>query len=335
MYEPIHALSEKSARQSRNVFIWCTAQRRVALGWRVSNDSSFTISTAYRWIKTAVEACSNGHSWKEAESYTLFPVEVKPNGVLMYTVSKNGDALSRNSPDLILPGDYGLYAKDPRLYYFFHPSHSFSAMERVVKVNSYLLFTKALLTPPIIQQALDRDQVCVFSGESTTRVASWIFPPFLGHKPSNDRELEREYYQNPNACDLSQFMVLENVISGRSDLIALFWENKLGVDVDDNYRIIVFEGMECPSMLQSHLILRDGVHPPDHFLRLHFKECLVVSVCRGDVLEDYEEGEIENFMEQLGVYDKNMDYNDQRWLTPLGIHIHADLLRQRMQGEGT
>ena len=75
-------------------------------GWRVGNDSLTTISTAYRWIKSAVEACSDGHSWKEA-----VPVEVKPSGVLTYSVCKNGARLSRDSKDFILPGDYGLYAK--------------------------------------------------------------------------------------------------------------------------------------------------------------------------------------------------------------------------------
>jgi hypothetical protein len=27
-------------------------------------------------------------------------------------------------------------------------------------------------------------------------------------------------------------MVVENVVSGRKDIVALFWENKLGVDVE-------------------------------------------------------------------------------------------------------
>ena len=33
MYEPVHVLSRKSTRQHRNVFIWCTAERNVALGY--------------------------------------------------------------------------------------------------------------------------------------------------------------------------------------------------------------------------------------------------------------------------------------------------------------
>ncbi|KAF9444829.1 hypothetical protein P691DRAFT_609069, partial [Macrolepiota fuliginosa MF-IS2] len=52
------------------------------------------------------------------------------------------------------------------------------------------------------------------------------------------------YYKDPEACDLSELVVVANVISGLKDIVALFWENKLGIDVDDNYCIIVFEGSE-------------------------------------------------------------------------------------------
>lgn len=124
MYEPAHVLSKKSVRQHRNVFIWCTESNKLALGvlfdvqssllspnrrpgWHVGNDSPITISTAYRWITSAVEA--QYHSWKEAKSFTLFPVDVRPSVVMTYSVRKNGASLSRESQDIIAPGDYGLY----------------------------------------------------------------------------------------------------------------------------------------------------------------------------------------------------------------------------------
>jgi len=108
--------------------------------------------------------------------------------------------------------------------------------------------------------------------------------------------------------------VVENGISGRKDIVTLFWENTLGVDVDDGYRVILFEGCETlnsDAPLKSHLTLKDGPdRPSDRFLRLHFRECLAVCVCLGDVMEDYREQEIENFMEELGVYDGEMDTSD-------------------------
>jgi hypothetical protein len=47
-------------------------------------------------------------------------------------------------------------------------------------------------------------------------------------------------------------------------------------------------------------------------------------------MEDYQEQEIENFMEELGVYDNEIDTSDPRWSTPLGSHVHAFLVRQKM-----
>ena len=82
-------------------------------GWRVDNDSPITVSTAYRWITDAVQAQLQGQPqlrpWEEAERFTLFPVEVRPSVVLTYFVHKNGAGLSRESQDVIAPGDYGLY----------------------------------------------------------------------------------------------------------------------------------------------------------------------------------------------------------------------------------
>ena len=67
------------------------------------------------------------------------------------------------------------------------------------------------------------------------------------------------------------------------------------------------------------------------FLRLHFIRCLTAGVCHGDVLEDYKEQEIENFMEELGVFDGEIDTSDPGWSTPLGSHVHAYLIRQKMK----
>jgi len=55
---------------------------------------------------------------------------------------------------------------------------------------------------------------------------------------SRDPWLESKYYQDPNGCDLSELLVVENVVSGLKDFVTLFRENKLGVDVD--VRILLF-----------------------------------------------------------------------------------------------
>jgi hypothetical protein len=107
-------------------------------------------------------------------------------------------------------------------------------------------------------------------------------------------------------------------------------------DFQDNYRIIAFEGSELliknGIKLKSHLTFDDGPNQlSDRFLRLHFSRCLRVSVCRGDVSEDFDQREIEDFMEELGVDDGDleMDSTDPRWSTPLGIQVHSYLLREK------
>ena len=60
----------------------------------------------------------------------------------------------------------------------------------------------------------------------------------IPNKISGDPWLESKYYQDTDACDLSELMVVENVVSGRKDILTLFWENKLGVDVE--VRILPF-----------------------------------------------------------------------------------------------
>jgi hypothetical protein len=102
-------------------------------------------------------------------------------------------------------------------------------------------------------------------------------------------------------------------------------------NIQDNYRIIMFEGPEGGVPLKSHLTLINGPHrPDDRFLRLHFKRCLAVSACRGDVMEDCKEQEIENFMDELGFYDGEIDTTDPRWQTPLGVEVSSHLIRLKL-----
>ena len=96
----------------------------------------------------------------------------------------------------------------------------------------------------------------------------------------------------------------------------------------------MFEGPECwtGAPLKSHFTPVDrSDQPSDRFLRLHFQRCLVHSAGRGDVQEDYKHQEIQVFMEELGVFDNEIDFRDPRWSTPLGIEVHAQLIREKME----
>jgi hypothetical protein len=73
------------------------------------------------------------------------------------------------------------------------------------------------------------------------------------NKLSDDQELESKYYIDPDACDLSELMVVENVISGCKDIVALFWKNKLGIDVD--VRILPSKCLAVVSMTYRTIIV--------------------------------------------------------------------------------
>ena len=172
------------------------------------------------------------------------------------------------------------------------------------------------------------------------------------HKLSDDQFLVYKYYSDPRSCNLGEFLVVKNGLTMTEGLAELFWENIFGIDVDvcmpysasqslanlssgqDNYRIVLFDKRDCLNgPLKSHLIPSDD--GMDRFLRLHFERCLSVSAFGGDVREDYEEGEINQFMDELGVFDEDgIDSTHPGWQTPLGREVHAWLLRRRLLDVG-
>ena len=101
--------------------------------------------------------------------------------------------------------------------------------------------------------------------------------------------------------------------------------------IQDNYRIVIFDGSTLQdAALNKHAHFVDGPdRPSDRFLHLHFQRCLIASACGGNAREDYEDQEIDLFMENLGVYDDEVDPTDDRWTSPLGVEVHAYLVRQK------
>ena len=82
-------------------------------GWRVDADSPTSISKAYHWITTLIK----NNDPNSTESFTLFPVVVRPSNVLTYYIQRSGLALSRESQENIVPGDYGIYNEGKRVYF--------------------------------------------------------------------------------------------------------------------------------------------------------------------------------------------------------------------------
>lgn len=70
-----------------------------------------------------------------------------------------------------------------------------------------------------------------------------------GDQLSDDPWLVNTYVADPDAIDFSELMVITNVLSGCKDVTALFWENKLGVDVDVRVHCISVRLSLMPSII--------------------------------------------------------------------------------------
>jgi hypothetical protein len=90
------------------------------IGWHVDVSSPMTISTSYRWIKAAAQL--KYPTWEPDDSFALFPVSVRPTSVLGYAIERNGPALSRDSHEVIVPGDYGIYNIGMKLHSMYQAS---------------------------------------------------------------------------------------------------------------------------------------------------------------------------------------------------------------------
>ena len=124
-----------------------------------------------------------------------------------------------------------------------------------------ILSNQASLPSSIAEKALDRDKGCIFTGvlpasnSDASVVATWIFPPVMGYTVSTNimlcsdcalmvlylvvvvvgqlyPERAKVYSRNIEALDISEFMAVTNTLSCRRDVATLFYENKLGIDVD-------------------------------------------------------------------------------------------------------
>ncbi|KIM81131.1 hypothetical protein PILCRDRAFT_89173 [Piloderma croceum F 1598] len=146
----------------------------------------------------------------------------------------------------------------------------------------------------------------------------WIEMGGVAEKLFRDTWLKNKHHEDPDSCGLSEFIVVTNAVSGRKDVVTLFWENNLASMLTyDDYRIAVFEGSKSLNNgmpLKSHLTLIDGPS----------SQRSVSSFALPG------EQEIDLFMEQLGVYDNEIDTTDPQWMTPLGIEVYVYLIRHKL-----
>ncbi|KAH9478920.1 hypothetical protein JR316_0009383 [Psilocybe cubensis] len=182
--------------------------------------------------------------------------------------------------------------------------------------------------PEEIERAVaERDKGhCVITGACGEHevAITWLIPPAMIDALKDASQDPRKFNNYSEAC------VVSNAITLRKDLIEALNDNAFGVDVEDNYRIVLFydlgdtgkflQGLERPFF---HREDRQG--PDDIFLIAHFLHCVKVHVIGGDVSDEYSLRDIEVWEDRLD------DEDGAEWDDPLGaevyeVHRLADLM---------
>ncbi|KAF8586916.1 hypothetical protein K439DRAFT_1631209, partial [Ramaria rubella] len=335
---------------------------KVKAGLNLRRHSYVTNATLYRWIRLVA---------KSNYSFGIFPVQLtKSSGLVLYfTAEKAGDQLSEND-EHPTPGDYGLYKIDlgntnqMDISMGILDSSNASGPGTEPKISedieelswtecgmvsdalseaSYVLFEVREYPPPPdvpidprdrhlaeypphFKDAVSRrDQCCCITGisDSGELEVTWIYLPTLSHELS----------ANPHYPDPTPYRTISNAILLHKALTKHFEENSIGIDIDDNYRLVIFKNLDLGDMvLPSHVSSENISGDKAQCLKLHFRRCLLVHFCGGDIWDQYNKDDVLTLMEDLGVFGEgNTDLaplDDPRWQTEIG----KEILEGRMAG---
>ncbi|KAK7045306.1 hypothetical protein R3P38DRAFT_3434336 [Favolaschia claudopus] len=262
----------------------------------------------------------------------ICPVEVKDAGPFEYAIKHLGAVIEPDSTDPLSVGNYGIFldracqlSSLPALRFTRRPRTSYWELFQHYGPHRTLETIQSSIPVDIQGVIAMRDEArCVFTGGQTDITTVWIVPPIFGLLtcPDSDGDWDPTTFECP-----------ANVFTMRGDLAQSFYLNRFGVDVDDQYRIVVFtpEG-GLLDLLPSHFT------PPsqspneqsiDYFLRKHFRFCLNVQLCRGDITEDFPQTQIYQTSIELGI-DDLAPPKDPRWKTEIGKEIRRDLYARQI-----
>ncbi|PPQ69453.1 hypothetical protein CVT26_002863 [Gymnopilus dilepis] len=335
-HSSVHLLSKKSQRLERDTFFFRPNSFGFLIGGLNRRLTKVTAATLNRWGKLCDSRCPR---------FYLRPVKLKKCGILTYTPESMGDAIGPESTDTLESGDYTIEVKDcdmadpfdfnnMTLPFISSSAHlkSFSELEGADEVPEHL---KVLRHWNVFPTGLEdiiakRDGMqCMITGTKNDVGVSWIFPPAWADLSSDMSHLENH----------EGLRVPSNAMLMQKSLISAFHDNAFGIDVDDNYRIVVFCYTDQSKDDLAHF--RDEVAYLSHcpactsmrgFLRQHFRRCVLVNFRGGGISEDYPYDMILETMEALGVGsddepDDMVSLGDPLWSTPLGREIFENYMK--------
>ncbi|PBK62092.1 hypothetical protein ARMSODRAFT_1089366 [Armillaria solidipes] len=314
-------LSAKSKLYERDTFI-CSTSSPAKLLVRV-NQRWIPISSAtvQRWAYLLAP-----HS----EPFHLRPVTVHQFGIMAYAIMPNGPPIPENSSKQLLPITARFL---PQITTTPNPL-SFATMQKTwtIRPNPGIMLD---VIPSVAQAVRRRDQYqCFVTGTASHNDTDlvWMFPPCFA-RLCRFPPLRDDYHPIPQF-----FETASNAAFLHKDLIPFFHDNAFSVDVDDDYRVLIFRDIgPAEKLLPSHLRVSPNEEPEDWFLREHFRISLKVCILEGDIDEDYPPPVVLRMMDDLGVNSVGSDdtvelapMTDPRWQTVIGKSIWENVLETRM-----
>ncbi|KAG7444595.1 uncharacterized protein BT62DRAFT_1007598 [Guyanagaster necrorhizus] len=334
-----HILSSISSSLERDTFLWAYIfPSTLLIGGFNSHLTPVSCATLRRWTKVL-----DPMRWKD---FSLNRVIVHPYGVMSYGVEPVGEEIPPLSTEPLPTGDYGWFSRSrvPFIPAFAHVGsmHSFTAMQRIaIKDGDFYSELgdphTMFKVPSIIKDRVrQRDQNrCLFTGSQPQRAitVSWLVPPYCCEEVSIPPSVITER----SGLYREDLTVPSNATVLHRDLVPYFLNNAFSVDIDDDYRIIIFREMgSIRQLLPTHMPAPCAQDQQfDMFLRAHFRSSLRVNILRGDIREEYDAGTIQRMMGQLGVGDDNDDdemapLSDSRRNSVLGQAILEEVMRERI-----
>ncbi|KAK0244908.1 hypothetical protein EDD85DRAFT_932866 [Armillaria nabsnona] len=333
---PSHILSSISSKLQRDTFIWSNTYPShliIGINQRLTPVSSALIK---RWTQDIMQA-----SWRE---FHLCPVEVCTCGVLTYGILPTGPEIPMLSTDALPPGDgcIEVFFTEPK-----KKSHILMAETQLFKAKQSIHIEdfldgrrltdprKIFDVPPSIQtQVFQRDEHRCCSTRSVppelTEVTG-IVPPYFVWMAFPTRSQRETAVLSSRELENSL-----NAVLMHKDLIPFFNDNAFSVDIDDNYRIVIFgETGSARSLLPDHMPPREHDPQFETFLRAHFHSSIRWTIFHGDIRNEYSTNTILRMMEELGVGleddgDDVAPMDDPRWQTMLGKEIWEEVIRGRI-----
>ncbi|KAF7335872.1 hypothetical protein MSAN_02324000 [Mycena sanguinolenta] len=166
------------------------------------------------------------------------PISVVAGDVFVRFIDKVGlEIFPCNSPEPLPPGCYALFDANgcpyPYPFGYTAPRLTFSRTHRARDVGDDDPRASYRMTSPVPEdlagQARERDRgLCCFTGRPSERIA-WVIPPLLS-----------QWITSPG-WPLERCLSLDNVFTISSDLLDAYYDNRITVDPQDGYRIVLFD----------------------------------------------------------------------------------------------